>query len=54
MSFSISKRHHSKIGSHLDAAEDIFSLNKHALGPGELAEKEWHDAGLAACRYDKN
>ena len=48
MSFSIPKRHHSKIGSHLDATEDIFSLNKHALGPGELAEKEWLEAGLEA------
>ena len=46
MSFSISKRHYSKIGSHLEDAEDIFSLNKHALGPGELAESEWLDAGL--------
>ena len=48
MSFSIPKRHHSKIGSHLEVTEDIFSLNKHALGPGELAEKEWLDVGLAA------
>ena len=38
MSFLTNKRHHAKIGSHLDGAEDIYSLNKHTLGPGELAE----------------
>ena len=48
MSFSIPKRHHSKIGSHLEVTEDIFSLNKHALGPGVLAENARRDAGLAA------
>jgi len=48
MSFSISKRHRSKIGSHLDTVEDIYSLNKHTLGPGDLAEKEWLDADLVA------
>jgi len=53
MSFSISKRHRSKIGSHLDAVEDIYSLNKHTLGPGDLAEKEWLDADLAAPNMTK-
>ena len=47
MSFTASKRHHAKIGSHLKGEEDIYSLNKHALGPGELAESEWLKAGLA-------
>lgn len=47
MSFTAAKRHHAKIGSHLKGEEDIYSLNKHALGPGELAESEWLKAGLA-------
>ena len=47
MSFTAAKRHHSKIGSQLRGEEDIYSLNKHALGPGELAESEWLKAGLA-------
>ena len=47
MSFTSAKRHHAKIGSHLKGEEDIYSLNKHALGPGELAESEWLEAGLA-------
>ena len=47
MSFTAAKRHHSKIGSQLRGEEDIYSLNKHALGPGELAESEWLRAGLA-------
>ena len=45
MSFSAAKRYQSKIGSHLKGEEDIYSLNKHALGPGELAESEWLKAG---------
>ena len=48
MSFTTNKRHHAKIGSHLDGTEDIYSLNKHTLGPGELAESEWLSAGLAS------
>ena len=48
MSFSAAKRYQSKIGSHLKGEEDIYSLNKHALGPGELAESEWLKAGLAS------
>ena len=48
MSFSAAKRCQSKIGSHLKGEEDIYSLNKHALGPGELAESEWLKAGLAS------
>ena len=47
MSFTAAKRHHAKIGSHLKGEEDIYSLNKHALGPGELAESEWLKASLA-------
>ena len=47
MSFTAAKRHHAKIGSQLKGEEDIYSLNKHALGPGELAESEWLKAGLA-------
>mgnify|MGYP005635749095 FL=1 len=47
MSFTSAKRHHAKIGSHLKGEEDIYSLNKHVLGPGELAESEWLKAGLA-------
>ena len=47
MSFTAAKRHHTKIGSQLKGEEDIYSLNKHALGPGELAESEWLKAGLA-------
>ena len=47
MSFTAAKRHHAKIGSHL-GEEDIYSLNKHALGPGELAESEWLEAGLSS------
>ena len=47
MSFTAAKRHHAKIGSQLRGEEDIYSLNKHALGPGELAESEWLEAGLA-------
>ena len=48
MSFTTNKRHHAKIGSHLDGAEDIYSLNKHTLGPGDLAESEWLSVGLAS------
>jgi Xaa-Pro aminopeptidase len=48
MSFTTKKSHHAKIGSHLDGTEDIYSLNKHTLGPGELAESEWLSAGLAS------
>ncbi len=48
MSFSAAKRHQTKIGSHHRVEEDIYSLNKHALGPGELAESEWLKAGLAS------
>ena len=48
MSFSAAKRYQSKIVSHLKGEEDIYSLNKHALGPGELAESEWLKAGLAS------
>jgi len=48
MSFTTNKRHHAKIGSHLDGTEDIYSLSKHTLGPGELAESEWLSAGLAS------
>ena len=47
MSFTAAKRYHAKIGSQLRGEEDIYSLNKHALGPGELAESEWLEAGLA-------
>ena len=47
MSFTATKRHQAKIGSHLKGEEDIYSLNMHALGPGELAESEWLEAGLA-------
>ena len=47
MSFTAAKRHQAKIGSQLRGEEDIYSLNKHALGPGELAESEWLEAGLA-------
>jgi len=46
MSFSTTNRDQAKIGSHLKGEEDIYSLNKHALGPGELAESEWLEAGL--------
>ncbi|MGK0420023.1 MAG: Xaa-Pro aminopeptidase [Candidatus Pseudothioglobus sp.] len=53
MSFTTNKRHHAKIGSHLDGAEDIYSLNKHTLGPGELAESEWLSAGLASPDMSK-
>ena len=53
MSFLTNKRHHAKIGSHLDGAEDIYSLNKHTLGPGELAESEWLSAGLASPDMSK-
>ena len=48
MSFSAAKRYQTKIGSHHRVEEDIYSLNKHALGPGELAESEWLKAGLAS------
>ncbi len=48
MSFSSAKRHQPKIGSHIESTEDIYSLNKHTLGPGELAESEWLKAGLEA------
>ena len=47
MSFSATKRHQARIGSHLKGEENIYSLNKHALGPGELAESEWLKAGLS-------
>ena len=53
MSFTTNKRHHAKIGSHLDGTEDIYSLNKHTLGPGELAESEWLSAGLASPDMSK-
>jgi Xaa-Pro dipeptidase len=46
MGFSNSKRHQPKIESHIEKAEDLYSLNKHALGPGVLAESEWLAAGL--------
>ena len=48
MGFSNSKRHQPKIESHIEKAEDLYSLNKHALGPGVLAESEWLTAGLEA------
>lgn len=48
MSFTAAKRHHAKIGPQLRGEEDIYSLNKHALGPGELAESEWLNAGLSS------
>ena len=54
MSFTATKRHHAKIGSHLKGEEDIYSLNKHALGPGELAESEWLRGWFGKPRYDKN
>ena len=48
MGFSNSKRHQTKIEPHIENAEDLYSLNKHALGPGVLAESEWLAAGLDA------
>ncbi len=48
MGFSNSKRHQPKIESHIENAEDRYSLNKHALAPGVLAESEWLAAGLEA------
>ena len=48
MNFSNNKRHQAKINPITDGTEDIFSLNMHAQGPGELAESEWQTAGLVA------
>ncbi len=48
MNFSNNKRHQAKINPITDGTEDIFSLNMHAQGPGELAESEWQKAGLVA------
>ena len=46
MGFSNSQRHQPKIESHIENVEDLYSLNKHALGQGFLAESEWLAAGL--------
>jgi len=46
MGFTSNTRYKNKIGSHIEVIEDIYSLNKHALGPGALAESEWSAAGL--------
>ena len=37
-----------KIASQAAGDEDIYSLNKHTLGPGTLAESEWVEAGLVS------
>jgi Xaa-Pro aminopeptidase len=46
MNFSNNKRHQPKIKACSSEVEDIYSLNKHTLGPGSLAESEWKEAGL--------
>ena len=46
MSFNQNKKYQTKIASQAAGDEDIYSLNKHALGPGALAESEWSAAGL--------
>ena len=46
MSFTSTKRHQPKIAPQVAGDEDIYSLNKHTLGPGALAESEWAEAGL--------
>ena len=48
MSFTKNKRYQPIIGAQMEGAEDIYSLNRHALGPGDLAESEWKEAGLAS------
>ena len=48
MNMSNNKRHQAKINPLTADSENIFSLNMHAQGPGELAEGEWQAAGLAA------
>jgi Xaa-Pro aminopeptidase len=48
MSFNQNKKYPTKIASQAAGDEDIYSLNKHALGPGALAESEWASAGLAS------
>ena len=46
MGFSNSKSRQPKIESHIENTEDLYSLNKHALDHGVLAESEWLAAGL--------
>ena len=49
MNFSNNKRHQAKINPTVsEGDENIYSLNMHAQGPGELAESEWQAAGLVA------
>ena len=48
MSFNQNKKYQTKIASQAAGDEDIYSLNKHALGPGALAESEWVEAGLVS------
>ena len=48
MGFSNYKRHQSKIESHIENAEGLYSLNNHTLCPGVLSESEWLAAGLEA------
>ena len=46
MSLNQNKKYETKIASQAAGDEDIYSLNKHILGPGTLAESEWVEAGL--------
>ena len=48
MSFNQNKKYETKIASQAAGDEDIYSLNKHTLGPGALAESEWVEAGLVS------
>ena len=48
MSFTKNKRYQPIIGAQMEGTEDIYSLNRHVLGPGDLAESEWKEAGLAS------
>jgi len=48
MSFTKNKRYQPIIGAQIEGTEDIYSLNRHTLGPGDLAESEWKEAGLAS------
>ena len=40
MSFNQNKKYQTKIASQAAGDEDIYSLNKHTLGPDALAESE--------------
>jgi len=53
MSFNQNKKYQTKIASQAAGDEDIYSLNKHVLGPGALAESEWVESWIGKSEHDK-